>query len=155
MQKLLYTGGTGFLGANTKPILDHMYEVTTVGITDRDEIKANFAKEVPVLPCRYDVVLHAAGKAHINPKTQDEIQSFYNINYQGTVNLCKALEKAGAPKSFIFISTCGMEPGNMKPYLADVLKFIHTNGKATVSFVAHELKISKDEAEDALDELVD
>ena len=67
MEKLLYTGGTGFLGFNTKPILDQQYEVTTVGITDRDEIKANFAKEVPVLPCRYDIVLHAAGKAHVDP----------------------------------------------------------------------------------------
>lgn len=108
MEKLLYTGGTGFLGFNTKPILDQQYEVTTVGITDRDEIKANFAKEVPVLPCRYDIVLHAAGKAHVNPKTPEEIQSFYDINYQGTVNLCKALEKVGTPKSFIFISTCGV-----------------------------------------------
>lgn len=108
MEKLLYTGGTGFLGFNTKPILDQQYEVTTVGITDRDEIKANFAKEVPVLPCRYDIVLHAAGKAHVNPKTPEEIQSFYDINYQGTVNLCKALEKVGVPKSFIFISTCGV-----------------------------------------------
>lgn len=108
MQKLLYTGGTGFLGANTKPILDQMYEVTTVGITDRDEIKANFAKEVPELPGRYDIVLHAAGKAHINPKTEEEKKSFYDINYQGTVNLCKALEKVGVPKSFVFISTCGV-----------------------------------------------
>ena len=108
MEKLLYTGGTGFLGANTMPILEKQYEVTTVGITDRDEIKANFAKEVPVLPCRYDIVLHAAGKAHVNPKTPEEIQSFYDINYQGTVNLCNALEKVGAPKSFIFISTCGV-----------------------------------------------
>ena len=88
MEKLLYTGGTGFLGANTMPILEKQYEVTTVGITDRDEIKANFAKEVPVLPCRYDIVLHAAGKAHVNPKTPEEIQSFYDINFQGTVNLC-------------------------------------------------------------------
>lgn len=108
MEKLLYTGGTGFLGFNTKPILDQQYEVTTVGITDRDEIKANFAKKVPALPCRYDIVLHAAGKAHVNPKTPEEIQSFYDINYQGTVNLCKALEKVGVPKSFIFISTCGV-----------------------------------------------
>lgn len=108
MEKLLYTGGTGFLGANTKPILDKQYEVTTVGITERDEIKANFAKEVPILPCRYDIVLHAAGMAHVNPKTPEEIQSFYDINYQGTVNLCKALENVGAPKSFIFISTCGV-----------------------------------------------
>lgn len=108
MEKLLYTGGTGFLGFNTKPILDQMYEVTTIGITDRDVIKANFAKEVPQLSCRYDIVLHAAGKAHISPKSQEEIQSFYDINYQGTVNLCKALENVGVPKSFIFISTCGV-----------------------------------------------
>lgn len=108
MEKLLYTGGTGFLGFNTKPILDQMYEVTTIGITDRDVIKANFAKEVPQLSCRYDIVLHAAGKAHINPKSQKEIQSFYDINCQGTVNLCKALENVGVPKSFIFISTCGV-----------------------------------------------
>ena len=108
MHKLLFTGGTGFLGANTKPILDQMYEVTTVGITDRDEIVANFAKEVPELPDRYDIVLHAAGKAHINPKTEEEKKSFYDINYQGTVNLCKALEKVGVPKSFVFISTSGV-----------------------------------------------
>jgi nucleoside-diphosphate-sugar epimerase len=108
MEKLLFTGGTGFLGHNAKPILDQKYEVTTIGITDRDEIKANFAKEVPVLPCKYDIVLHAAGKAHIYPKTPEEIQSFYDINYTGTKNLCAALEKAGVPRSFIFISTAGV-----------------------------------------------
>ena len=115
MEKLLFTGGTGFLGANTKPVLDQMYEVTTVGITDRDEIKANFAKEVPMLPCKYDIVLHAAGKAHIYPKTPEEVQSFYDINCTGTKNLCKALESAGVPRALIFISTAGVygiENGN-------------------------------------------
>ena len=29
MEKLLYTGGTGFLGANTKPILDKQYNEET------------------------------------------------------------------------------------------------------------------------------
>ena len=81
MRKLLFTGGTGFLGANAKPVLDQQYEVTTIGITDSDELKANFAKEVPELPCSYDIVLHAAGKAHINPKTEEEKKSFYDINY--------------------------------------------------------------------------
>lgn len=115
MEKLLFTGGTGFLGANTKPVLDQMYEVTTVGITDKDEIKANFAKEVPVLPCRYDIVLHAAGKAHIYPKTPEEVKSFYDINFEGTKNLCAALERVGIPRAFIFISTAGVygiENGN-------------------------------------------
>lgn len=108
MEKLLYTGGTGFLGYNTKPILDQQYEVTTIGITDCDELKANFAKEVPGLPYHYDIVLHAAGKAHVYPKTPEEVQSFYDINYQGTVNLCTALEKVGVPKAFVFISTSGV-----------------------------------------------
>lgn len=115
MEKLLFTGGTGFLGNNTKPVLDKIYAVTTIGISDKDEIKANFVNEIPDLPARYDVVLHAAGKAHIYPKTPEEIQAFYDVNYQGTRNLCRALEKVGAPKSFIFISTSavyGIDNGN-------------------------------------------
>lgn len=116
MEKLLFTGGTGFLGRNIKPILDKKYKVTTIGIMDTDMIKANFVSEIPQLSERYDIVLHAAGKAHIYPKTEVERQAFYDVNLNGTINLCNALEKAGLPKSFIFISTMnvyGDEPGNM------------------------------------------
>ena len=105
MEKLLFTGGTGFLGNHVKPILERQYEVTTCGITSEDDIKANLAKEIPDLDCRYDVVLHACGKAHVVPKTEAEKKAFYDVNYQGTVNLCKALETAGIPKSLVFIST--------------------------------------------------
>ena len=105
MQKLLFTGGTGFLGRNIKPILDRSYDVTTIGIMEADMIKANFVSGVPELPEKYDIVLHAAGKAHIYPKTEAEKQAFFDVNYKGTINLCKALEKVGVPKSFIFIST--------------------------------------------------
>ena len=105
MEKLLFTGGTGFLGHNIKPLLDQQYEVTTCGITPDDMIKANLAKEVPELPCYYDLVLHACGKAHIVPKTEAEKKAFYDVNYQGTVNLCAALERVGAPKALFFIST--------------------------------------------------
>ena len=105
MQKLLFTGGAGFLGRNIKPILDRSYDVTTIGIMEADMIKANFVSGVPELPEKYDIVLHAAGKAHIYPKTEAEKQAFYDVNYKGTINLCKALEKVGVPKSFVFIST--------------------------------------------------
>ncbi len=116
MEKLLFTGGTGFLGRNIKPILDKQYEVTTIGIMDADLIKANFVTDIPELPERYDVVLHAAGKAHIYPKTEAERQSFYDVNLTGTIHLCEALEKVGVPKAFVFISTMnvyGDAPGNM------------------------------------------
>ena len=116
MEKLLFTGGTGFLGKNVMPILKQKYDVTTCGITPDDMIKANLAKEVPILSEHYDVVLHACGKAHVVPKTDAEKQAFYDVNYQGTVNLCAALEKAGVPKAMVFISTVavyGCEYGDL------------------------------------------
>lgn len=105
MQKLLFTGATGFLGKNIMPLLQCDYEVTTCGITPEDMINVNLAKVVPSLPQRYDLVLHAAGKAHIVPKTEEEKKLFFDINFQGTVNLCKALEVVGVPKALVFIST--------------------------------------------------
>lgn len=116
MNKLLFTGGTGFLGKNVMPLLQKDYEVTTCGITPEDMIQANLAKMVPEMPQQYDIVLHAAGKAHVVPKTEEEKQLFYDINYQGTVNLCKALEQVGVPKALVFISTVavyGCEYGEM------------------------------------------
>lgn len=116
MEKLLFTGASGFLGYNIRPILEKTYDVHTIGLTDDDDIKINMAKEVPPINTHYDVVLHAAGKAHIVPKTEAEAQAFYDVNYQGTVNLCRALENAGIPKALIFISTVavyGCEYGDL------------------------------------------
>lgn len=105
MEKLLFTGGTGFLGKNAMPILKQSYEVTTCGITPNDMIKANFVTEVPNLSEKYDIVLHACGKAHVVPKTEAEKQAFSDVNYTGTKHLCEALEKVGVPKALVFIST--------------------------------------------------
>lgn len=105
MKCLLFTGGSGFLGNNTRTILEKEYIVTTCGISQADQIKSNLAAEIPALPERYDIVLHACGKAHSIPKTEAEKKVFYDVNYQGTVNLCKALEKVGVPDALIFIST--------------------------------------------------
>lgn len=105
MESLLFTGGTGFLGRNIRPILDKDYEVTTCGITPADDLKSNLAIDIPAFDKHYDVVLHACGKAHFVPKMEAEKQVFYDINYTGTIHLCDALEKVGVPTSFIFIST--------------------------------------------------
>lgn len=116
MDKLLFTGGTGFLGKNTCTILEQMYEVTTCGISKDDKFKVNLAKEIPSLNQHYDIVLHACGKAHVVPKSETEKQAFFDVNYQGTINLCSGLEKVGVPKSLIFISSVavyGCEFGEM------------------------------------------
>ena len=116
MEKLLFTGGTGFLGKNVMPLLMEKYEVVTCGITPDDAIQANLAKEAPKFDQHFDIVLHACGKAHVVPKTEAEKQAFFDVNYQGTVNLCSALEKVGVPKALVFISTVavyGCEYGNL------------------------------------------
>lgn len=103
--KLLFTGASGFLGNNVRPLLERVYEITTAGLLSQDDYTVNIAREVPELHERYDVVLHAAGKAHSIPKTEEEKQAFFDVNLQGTKNLCYALEKVGIPGAFIFIST--------------------------------------------------
>jgi len=103
--ELLFTGASGFLGSNIKPLLAQKYDITTVGLTSDDNYQINIAKDIPRLGGIYDVVLHAAGKAHSIPKTEEEKKTFFDVNLQGTKNLCTALERTKNPKTFIFIST--------------------------------------------------
>lgn len=102
---LLFTGVSGFLGNGTRSFLEEIYEVVTMGLLPQDDYMVNVAKEVPVLNEKFDIVLHAAGKAHSVPKTEMERQAFFDVNLQGTKNLCSALEKVGMPRAFVFIST--------------------------------------------------
>lgn len=113
-QKLLFTGASGFLGNNIKPLIAQNFNITTLGLTDMDDIQENIANNVPDLQSNFDLVLHAAGKAHSIPKSEAEEKVFFDVNLNGTKNLCAALENSGIPKSFIFISTVavyGLESG--------------------------------------------
>ena len=114
MKLILFTGSSGFIGTNLKPLLQEKYLVKTMGLSDSDDYHVNIATIVPILNDKFDIVLHAAGKAHSIPKTKEEEKVFYDVNYQGTLNLCKALEKTNLPKAFVFISTVavyGLETG--------------------------------------------
>lgn len=117
MNKLLFTGASGFLGYNILPILHKEYEtVHTMGLGQEDDIKINLAKEVPPINTHYDIVMHACGKAHVVPRTPEEEKAFYDVNYEGTRNLCAALENVGVPKALVFISTVavyGCESGEL------------------------------------------
>ena len=105
MENLLFTGASGFIGNHALPIFSKMYHVKTIGLSATDIFNLNLATNIPHLTEKFDIVLHAAGKAHTVPKTEAENQVFYDVNLQGTKNLCAGLEECGVPTSFIFISS--------------------------------------------------
>ncbi len=113
--KILLTGASGFLGKVIKAELQKQnHEITTIGRDASNDIKVDLASLQETLK-DFDWVVHAAGKAHIVPKTKAEADDFFTVNVQGTQNLCKALE-ANLPKAFVFISTVavyGVEEGKM------------------------------------------
>ena len=111
--KILLTGASGFLGAVIKKVL-HAHEMITLGRSGQD-INVDLSKKIPVLPC-VDMVIHAAGKAHIVPKTDDERADFFNVNVAGTKNLLEGFVGQPMPRSFIFISSVavyGLSEGTM------------------------------------------
>ncbi len=105
MSELLFTGASGFLGSNILPLLRSNYDVDTLALDETATYNINLVTDEIHLSHGYDIVLHAAGKAHVVPRTDAEIKLFYDINFEGTKKVCAALEKVGTPKSFIFIST--------------------------------------------------
>lgn len=102
---LLFTGASGFLGSNIIQLLNGAYNIISVGLSPQDTYLVDIATDIPTFIDAFDVVFHAAGKAHSVPKTEAEKRLFFDVNLQGTKNLCIALERSGIPKAFIFIST--------------------------------------------------
>ncbi|GGG80180.1 UDP-galactose-4-epimerase [Parapedobacter pyrenivorans] len=100
------TGATGFLGGVLKQELNALNHAVFYGSGNqqsRIDISQPFRLE---LDQPINIVIHAAGKVHSVPKTEDERQAFYDTNLEGTKNLCIALEGLQTiPKSFIFISS--------------------------------------------------
>jgi GlcNAc-P-P-Und epimerase len=114
--KIIFTGANGFLGKNIIPILNlKNFKVYSLGTSNAD-YTFDLSKQVPVFNENFDVVFHAAGKAHSTPKTIKEEQQFYDVNFEGTKNFCKGLEQIEQlPKHFIFISSVavyGLEEGD-------------------------------------------
>lgn len=106
-QTYLLTGARGFLGWH---IYEHLVAsgntVVSLGRSGSNDIQCNLSTDVPLIQQQSDVVIHAAGKAHIVPTTEAEKRDFFNVNLTGTQHLCKGLEAlARLPAAFVFIST--------------------------------------------------
>jgi GlcNAc-P-P-Und epimerase len=103
---MLITGGTGFLGTSLKEFFTKEgFQTLSLGRNEKNDIQSDISHEVPVFP-QLDCVIHASGKAHVVPRTKEEEQIFFDVNVQGTRNICQGLENTEVlPKQFIFVSS--------------------------------------------------
>lgn len=112
--EILITGANGFLGS---AILNELTSDHSISSLSRSSghYKVSLENEIPDFNKKFDLVIHAAGKAHSLPKMASVKKQFYDINVLGTQNLLKGLKKNGLPKQFVFISSVavyGKESGN-------------------------------------------
>ncbi len=114
MSTILLTGSSGFLGKSIHNYLKiKNFNIISVGRSKDNTIVCDLAQEVPFIKESIDVLIHVAGKAHIIPKTHEEIKSFFDVNVIGTENLLKSIDKESL-KTIIFISSVavyGIETG--------------------------------------------
>ena len=101
---ILLTGANGYLGKSIvkKNVVNHILKCLSRTAGD---YKVSLENEIPNFNQSFDLVIHAAGKAHSVPTTQEEKKQFYDVNVLGTQNLLKGLEVSGVPQQFVFISS--------------------------------------------------
>lgn len=100
----LITGSNGFLGRILSISLINNIELSTLSRSKAD-YSVDLSNEIPVFKKPFNIVIHAAGKAHSVPKIDFEKNEFNQVNIFGTKNLLEGLTKSGVPKYFVFISS--------------------------------------------------
>lgn len=107
----LITGITGFLG-NEIALAWRDKDIEVFGLSRSGaDIECDLSREIPVVDKSYDVVVHAAGLAHVEASNAE----FYNVNFHGTDRLLAGLEKH-LPRRLVLISSVavyGLESGEM------------------------------------------
>lgn len=113
---VLLTGASGFLGSHIKAELQKDQAVVSIGRSSSNDVRCDLSTSRAKLD-DIQCVIHAAGKAHIYPRTEQEKKAFFDVNVEGTHNLLFSLDSNPISR-FVFISSVsvyGLEQGILIP----------------------------------------
>lgn len=99
MKKLLVVGKSSYVGAKLIEWMKKKYgneiTITSIGTRDGEWKQFNF--------CKYDVVIHVSGLAHVQENLQTK-DKYYEVNCVLTEEVAKKAKKSGV-KQFVFLSS--------------------------------------------------
>jgi nucleoside-diphosphate-sugar epimerase len=102
---ILLTGHNGFLGRVLYQYFENLNCETKTLSKSSGDYKVKLDETIPEFNENFELVIHAAGLAHIELTNSIDDNIFNKVNVNGTLNLLKGLESSGKPKSFVFISS--------------------------------------------------
>lgn len=137
---ILVTGSSGFLGVYILKELERLqYKVETIGRSSISNYMVDLSTHSPLLTNHYNYVIHAAGKAHSTPRTVEDRKRFFEVNYDGTINLCRALDDLETkPKAFVFISSVAVYGLNSGCFIKEDYPLNGTTAYAQSKIMAEE-----------------
>jgi GlcNAc-P-P-Und epimerase len=112
MEKLLLTGGSGFLGSRIAETLKKQYKITLLQRSEPGSYQDVYysiqcdlsEEEIPLGErMKWDMVVHAAGRAHVVESESSE-ELFHKVNVTGTRNLLNSIRHQ-SPNQFVYISS--------------------------------------------------
>ena len=117
MQKVLVTGASGFLGKHIVKALSHQYIIHTLSRHAAADYQTDLASQIPPINTQYEMVVHAAAKAHQVSVNSSDAEEFFQLNVNGISRLCEAFERCNLyPEKFVLISSVavyGLEEGKL------------------------------------------
>ena len=153
-QKILVTGGNGFIGSHTTiellkndfevHILDNLYNSYIENITRIESISSKKIKFIEIDICnfevlkklfldnKYDAVIHFAANKSVNESIQEPLK-YINTNIKGTINLCEAMINAGCTNLIFSSSAAVYDINNKLPFTEEsVLGSNNTYGASKI-----------------------